>query len=225
MLLDKDKVLEGVRLALNKVDKARKDDQELALLLCLEELSTKLKSSSQLLSYTVTVSGNTREVTLEGDNSDLRYIFALKYGTGELQRVLRPIDSRIFLREYDNPSEAIGVPTKYTQLLSDGGFPKIKFNRPTEATDSLIVYYFPDIDEGNISLARSANAMIDGTLAYFFGKGTQEGQIYYQHFREMIKVARAGDDFIVNYQTRMQMSEDDVNIRGAGKIMFNRRSR
>lgn len=225
MLLDKDKVLEGVRLVLNKVDQARKADQELALQLCLEELSTKLKSSSQLLNYEISVAAGTREVTVEGSNTDLRYIYALKYGSGLTQNVLDHKDNKIFLREYDSPSEAAGIPTIYTHLSSSNGFPIVKFNKPTLSADTLTVYYFPDIDEGNISLARSATAMIDGTLAYFYGKGDERGAIYYQHFREMIKVARAGDDFTLNYQKSFRISKEDNDIRKAGRLMLNKRSR
>ena len=126
MKFDQTSVLALARLALDKSDKRRTDDLRLAMSAACDDMVLRMRSHSYVRSYTVDLAADDREVTLSGDNYDLKYIFALKIGTGDDQKVLIPEDEQQFLRDYDNPSEEADLPTYYSILEADeSGYPKV----------------------------------------------------------------------------------------------------
>ena len=225
MILDKSIVEQGVKLGMSSTDKARQEDIELAMILCLDDLANKLKSKSHMLNYDVTVSVDDRTKTLTGNNNDLKYIFAIKYGTGTEQVLMTYIDQKKFFVNYDSPSATSGTPSVFTILSSSEGFPIVKFNVPADSATTMTVYYYPDITPDNISFGRSAGMIVVGTKAYFYGIETDRGNNLYQQYKELVMGSRAGDHFMDRPGRRFEMSQADQDIRTVIKNIKNLRSR
>lgn len=225
MIFDKATVEQGVKLGMSPTDKSRQGDIELAMILCLDDLANKLKSKSHLLNYTESVAVSDRTINLTGNNNDLKFIFALKYQTGELQKLMDYVDQKKFLTNFDNPSATAGTPSRFTILDSDEGFPTVKFNVPADAATTLTVYYYPDITPDNISAGRSAGMIVMGTKAYFYGVETERGSILYQNYKELVMGTRGSDHFMAQPSKRFEMSQIDQNIRTVRQNLLDKRAR
>lgn len=214
MVFDQTSVLDLAKLALTKDDKRRTDDLRLAMSAACDEMVLRLRSHSFIRSYTSNLAINTRSTTLTGEEYDLKYIFALKIGSGDEQQVLIPVDEQQFLRDYDNPSESASLPTHYSILVAnDNGYPTIKFNCPLESPEVLTVYYYIDITTENVSAAKSITAITAGTLAYFFGTKSEQGAQYHNEFKEMCALMRGADTFDITKPKEFTLSREDKNIR------------
>lgn len=223
MQFDKSTVIQGMKMVMPPVDKGRTADINLSISLCLDDLSMKLQSVGVMKSYTESLSADTRTVTLEGDAIDLRDVYAIKYGTGSEQKVLEYKDPAVFLRTYDDPSATADVPSYWTILVASGGYPTVKFNCPTSEADTLTVYYFPDMTPDNMFMARSAAAIVEGALAYFYDIADR-GAAHYERYKELVKHMRASDTFTPKETKRIEMSIEDKNIRSTLTTIANRRS-
>lgn len=226
MLLDKASVIKGVKLGMASADKAKTQEIELALTLCLDDYTTKYKSKSMLKSYSATITANDRTVTLEGDNSDLKYIFALKYASGTANEVvLEYIDPSLWLEEYDSSQESANIPSKFTQLGSEFGKPTVKFNCPALSSTTMLVYYYPEVTGDDISNARTGAAIVVGTKAYFYGLESVEGARLYEAYKDLIGGARAADEYIADIKSQFKMNQDDRKIYSAAWRLKDRRAR
>lgn len=223
MIFDKSQVLDGVKLALDATQKRRTKDQELALGLCLDDMCMRLKSTSFLENYDVSLSAGDRTVNLTGWNMDLRYIFHIKLAGSSDKEPLDRIDPEQFLKDHDASDASRGEPHFYTVLESEIGYPTIKFDRPLQTDDTLTVYYFSDMTPDNISKARSIAAAVAGTLAYFHGTVEGEGLTYYQRYEQLVQLARASDSFESHAPAGFRMSEADRGIYANMRTIRNRR--
>ena len=224
MQFSKATVISGIKLALLNKERGRKKDIELSLSLCLDDLATRLQSDSMLSLTTKSVPISSRTVEVRGPSDNLRSIFALKWSTGDNQKVLTFVDKEKFLKNYDNPAETVEVPTFWTQLTSSEGYPVVKFDVPTSKADTLTIYYFADLTQDNLSAARSAAAVVTGSIAYFYGIADgSKGQNYYERFKEQVKSMRSSDSFRYDPFISIEMSEDDKSTLTVQENMRSRR--
>ena len=203
---------------------------------CLDDLSTRLVTKGLLTSYEVTIPVSTREYTILGEASDLRYLFYLKYGTGDLQVLLEYVDPEEFLRRYDNPSASVGVPKFFTIVDQAFGDPIIKFDKPTESSDTLVIFYAIDYSSANLGNLRSGSAVIAGTLGWFWGisDGRADpvtgqfipgrGQRSYGIYIELVKLMKASDHFIAKVKPKVGMNTFDRGVREIQGNIRDRRS-
>lgn len=212
-MFDKAAVFQLVDQGLEPGQRRMTTSKELALAACLDELGQRMRSKGFIRSYTATVTANTRSYTVRGDSDDLKSIYALKIGSGDEQRVLEYTDPQQFLRDYDDPNATAGMPSRFTVLVADEGFPVVRFNCPLESAESLLVYYHISLTPDNVGLARSISAAVAGTLAYFFGTTTEAGVGHYQRFRELVKLGREADSFTPDVSTEFRLCKQDRDIR------------
>lgn len=215
MQFDKTTIVAGMKMAMAPVEKAKTAQINLSIALCLDDISMKLQSIGMMTSYDVTIAADTRTVTIDGSGSDMRNLYALKYGTGNDQKVLIYVEPRQFMAKYDNPSQAAGTPAYFTILESSEGYPVVKFDVPALSATTMTVYYFMDYHEGNMGYGRSAVAIVAGSLAWFWGIADGgKGQNYYERYKELLASMRAADTFLPKETSMFTMSKADRDIRG-----------
>ena len=211
MMFDKTTIIDGAKVgirAVKKGDENRTDDIALALQLCLDDFSNRLKSEGFLTEDTQSVAVNDRSVALTGSYSDLKYLFVLKYENTFLDYV----GQEEFLRQYDDSDVTAGTPAYFTVLSADDGVPTIKLDKPIAVAGTLTFYYFPEITEGNISQLRSASALVNGTISYFYN-GTEVGNAMYGRFVVGVAQMRAADKFLARPSRRIMPSTFDRGVR------------
>jgi hypothetical protein len=222
-MFDKAAVFKLVNLALSPAQRRNTAGKEVALSACMDEMGQRLRSAGFIRSYTETISADDREVTLRGDNFDLRSIYALKLGTGSDARVLEYVAPQQFLRDYDAPDADAGDPQWFTQLKSVEGFPIIKFDVPVDAEDTLTVYYHVELTPDNLAMGRSFSAAAAGTLAWFFGIATEAGQSYYASFRDLVRLGRSADSYVPDAPSVFRLSKEDRDIRAVQSAVRSKR--
>jgi len=191
--------------------------------LCLDDLATRLKSDSMLTVDTDTIAAGTRETKLTGASNDLQHIYMLKYGTGASEILLEYKDPEYFVRNFDDPSVSAGTPTYYTILVADEGYPKVKFDVPTSASDTLTIYYILAPSLELISYFKSSAAIIHGTLAYFYGLKTPEGTALYANFNAAAARLRAIDSFLRHSVKQLSIGGAQLEAMKAAKNLRNNR--
>jgi len=211
MQFSKETILSGVKMALSPAARSRRNDLDMAMSLCVDDLSMKLQSVGMMTYKDETVAISTRTQTVSGDGGDLQYIYAVKFGTGSDQKLLEYVDQIMFLKQYDDPSATADEPTYYTILTSSEGHPTIKFDVPTSAADTMRVYYFAELTKETMTKIRSGSALVNGTLAYFLGTAG-EGAGYYERFKEGVKQMRASDNFRTKKHFEYGTSREDIVI-------------
>lgn len=224
MLFDKDQVIELVKKGLSPAEKKQGGSIELSLLAALDDIATRMKSVASVKSDTVSIAGGDRTATLSGSNDDLWQIYYLKYGTGNEQKLLTYVPVKRFLEDYDNPGIGSGIPSRYTILVTnDEGFPTIKFDVPASASDTLTVYYFAEQSAEDLSKFRSAAAVVQCTLAYFKGIGTEAGLVHYATFERLVELARSSDKFEARPEHMFSANKLDRTMNAVKFNMTNRR--
>ena len=211
----------------NVADAARADDITASLGLCLDDLATRFKAKGSFLkSDTASISVSDQTVSITGTQADFRHLFALRFATSDYIRILDYKDPKQFLRDHDVAITATnGKPSIYTVLTtSDEGLPTIKFDRPSDSTATLTIYYVPDITLGSINRAKSVSAIVNGSLAYFYGPGTTLGAGYYQTFKELVTHVRSSDDIHVSAISKFIPSRNDQEVNDIRWILRNKRS-
>lgn len=224
MIFDQAQIISAMGSQLTPAQRKQKGKVKSSLFLALDDLTMRLAQSSLLTSYEVAIAKGDRTVVLRGKASDLRYIFNLKFGSGENQGFLEWIDPEKFMKDFDNPAAGEGQPTRYTQLEAVDGFPKIKFDIPSSSASTLTVYYTSDLTADNINRARSSAVIVAGGLAYFHGVTSTLGMIQYRNFETLASLARASNDFKRPKSARFQVSKKDQQIMEAGRSIRNKRS-
>jgi len=219
MIFDKASAIKMVRVSLSSADKRRSEDIELSMGVALDEAAMRMRSAAFVLSYTLTFATGERTKTLTGNNNDLRSIFALKLGGGSTQRVLEYRTPQQFLRDHDDPSAGAGQPTFWTILVSEDGFPVVKVNVPLKTSETLTIYYYVVMTPDNVGVARSISAIVSGTLAHFYGIGTEQGIAHYQRFKELVVLARSSDTHSPEAQNTLPLSREDKTLRGVIRNM------
>ena len=225
MILDLANIRASVKEQLtNAKEKADGKRLNRAINNCLDDLSTRLVTKGMLTSYEDTLTAGTRTYTILGDAQDLRYLFALKYGSGALQLPLDYIDPDQFIKKHDDPSASAGVPRFYTIMDNDGGDPVIKFNVPTLNSDTLVIFYAIDYSSNNIDKLRSGSAVIAGTLAWFWGiSDGDRGERSYGIYIGLVALMRASDHFMIRPKKRLGINAFDRSVRTANNVFRNNR--
>lgn len=227
MLLDKGSIIAYVRDVIRKISPADANDDAAinrALVVCLDNLSNRLRSSGMLVSAETTVASAARTASNLGDAAYVRYIFAVKIGSGNTEKVLTFSPMDVFIREHDSPAAESGTPEYYT-VLADGttGQPTIKFDRPLSESMTLKVYFHPELTPDNMALARSLAAVSDGTLAHFFGIATEVGKNFYESYKDQIQGMLAGDRWASGQERKLQMGKTFRNARSIQRTIRNNR--
>ena len=223
MQFNKASTLELVRRSLSPRERKDISGQELALGMAIDDLATRLRSSQFLRSYDLSVASNKREKTVPGENNDLAHIFALKLGTGDKQRTLEYIDPQSFLRDFDAPDATAGDPNKYTILTySTDGWPVVKFEVPLDGADTMKVIYWLEVTP-ETPVPMPAAALVQGTLAYFWGTSSEKGFPTYERFKEAARMERAAADMNPNAQKRFRLSREDRSVLGIQAAIKGRR--
>lgn len=208
MYFDYAEVVKLMKLPMKPAQRKQNNNIRLAISAALDELSMRLRSTSFITSYSTSLAVATRETTLRGENEDLRFIYALKIGSGSYERVLEHVEPGEFLRSYDDADESAGYAGKWTQIKSSDGYPTIRFNKPLSVAETLVTYYWTDMTPDNIAVGRSISAVAAGGLKYFFGAHTPEGAVYDAQFRQLAALARSSDEFTPNVQRPMPLPAD-----------------
>jgi len=213
MQFDLAATIKAIKVSLTTAQKARGPDINTSISLALDDLSLRLRSKSFMTDYTLTVADAKREVELRGDNDDLRSIFALQIGSGVDQTVLDFVELNQFLRDHNSTTAAAGIPTKFTQTTANEGYPTVRFNKPLDGAQSLKVYYYLELSGENISASRSISAVVQGSLAYFHGLGSPQGQIHYKAFEDLAASSKGADSFVPETLVPIEIPRQDKLIK------------
>lgn len=213
MIFDKATVIAGIKDQLKPADKSKGKKIDRSLAFALDDYTLRLADSGLLTNYDVPVAANDRSVTISGENNDLKYLFAVKYGTGEDQIVLTHVDKKQFLRDYDDPSATAGDPKFFMILSNDEGFPVVKFNVPALDATTMTVYYWPDLTAENLGQSRSAVAPMTGAVAYFYGVTTEIGAIQYALFEKLAGLSKGSDHFLKRVEKKFDLNKFDRDVR------------
>lgn len=230
MIFDLESVINQIKRTLKNVnvaDAARADDITASLGLCLDDLATRFKAQGGFLkSYTESISVGDRTVTVTGTQNDFRNLFALRFATSDYIRILEYKDPQQFLRDHDTDITVTNSkPSIYTVLsTSDSGLPTIRFNRPSDSTATLTIYYVPDITLGSINRAKSVSAIVNGSLAYFYGLGEGRGLNFYNTYKELVTHMRSSDDIHVSAISKFISSRNTQEVGAIRWVLRNKRS-
>lgn len=213
MLFDLEAVQNSMKISMTAIDRRRSDHISLSLGLALDDLSMRLRSAAFLTSYEETVAANAREVTLRGNNDDLRAIFALQIGSGVDQRMMQYIERQQFLRDHNSATASAGQPSFFTILESTDGFPTVRFSLPLQAAETLKTYYYLELSPDNVSASRSIAAIVSLALGYFYGVDSPGGQAHYARGKELTVLSRGSDSFTPDAIIPIRMSRENQSIR------------
>ena len=214
-MINKDLIFKHVISNLTKAGDWKNDPEHLqrAFNLGSVDLATKFKEAGRMTSHTVTVTANDREKILTGGDYDLENIYFILYGTGSDQSPIyyRPLAE--FLKNYSNPSADAGTPEYWTLLGLDKntGFPKIKFDKPAESSTTMEVYYFSEVSPTDIRDAQGP-ALINVTIAYYYGTGSQKGWGYYAAFKANVADVRASGKKVEDPDSQFCQNDFDRQI-------------
>lgn len=213
MIFDKATVIAGIKDQLKPADKSKGKKIDRSLAFALDDYTLRLADSGLLTNYDVPVAANDRSVAIPGENDDLKYLFAVKYGTGDDQIVLTHVDKKQFLRDHDNPSAAAADPKFFMVLANDEGFPVVKFNVPALSATTMTVYYYPDMTAENLGQTRSGVAVMAGGVAYFYGIASEVGVVQYALFEKLSALSKGSDHFLRGVEKTFGLSKFDRDVR------------
>jgi hypothetical protein len=222
MILSKADILSAAKDSFSQIDSLKGARWERALMLAVDDMATRMRSRSLIRSYTQTLSANTRTVTLSGESDDLRFIWCMKLGAGDNERVLDYQDPEAFLQDYDSSTAEAGHPTKYTVLKQEDGFPVIKLESPLSESEDLLVYYWYNLTTEEVVALRSITALVLATQAFFSGLQTPEGQGLYNGYAELVKLARANELPVPRGGPKLPLPRSEVMLRRQVKAMMRR---
>lgn len=211
MLFDLDQITLAVKDHLSDTEKSKEEPIGRAIAECLDDLTMNLQSVGFVKTYNVSITAGDREVTLTGDNNDLRDILYLKIQTGDSQKLLEFKPVKEFLDKYDNPSASADTPTYFTIIMGADGFPTVKVDCPWLAADTMIVYYFSDYSPQSMAKMRTGAAIIQGTLAYFWGTHTVQGANCYLHYEKLVRKAINSDPWL-KHDAKIDLNKVDADV-------------
>jgi hypothetical protein len=225
MTFDKSTVLDLMKNGMTSADKKRSADIETALSAALSDYTLRMKSIGMLKEDTETTSDGDRTATLQGAESDLQGIFAVKIESGDDEVTLTYAAPKYFLEEHDSTQASAGTPSVYTILKNDDGWPIIKFNRPVSGARIIRYYYFASYTGATLAMARNSNAALSqGGKAYFYGIETDKGIACYATYKELTKLNRAADSFMPKEAMQRHLSRQDREIMGTVNSIRGRRT-
>lgn len=213
MLFDSETVRDAMKAQMETAEKRNSEKISTAIVSVLDDMGTRMRSVAMVKNYTESLATSDRTKTLTGNNNDLSYVYYLKIGTGEEQKLLRYRPPERFIEKYDNPSASAGTPAFYTIFESDDGSPTIKFDVPLAASNSLLVYYFAQTSQQNISRFRSMSAVVAGALAYFWGVASEKGMVQYGLYKELMGLTKESDKFNQRHDTKFVMNKFNKEVR------------
>ncbi len=213
MIFDKATVIAGIQDQLrSSADRSNLNKIERSLNFALDDYTLRLADSGLLTNYDISISAGDRTVSVPGENDDLKYLFIVKYGTGNDQKPLEFVDKKQFLRDYDNPNATAGTPRFFTMLSTTDGFPVLKFNVPALAATTITVYYWQDMTPENIGQTRSGVAIMAGGVAYFYGVlGGGAGE--YALFEKLAGLSKGSDHFLKKVEKKFNLNKFDRDVR------------
>ncbi len=223
MIFDKATVIAGIKDQLKPADRSKGKKIDRSLAFALDDYTLKLADSGLLTNYDVDVAADDRSVAIPGENDDLKYLFAVKYGTSDSQIVLTHVDKVQFLRDYDNPNATAADPKFFMLLSNDEGFPVVKFNVPALEATTMTVYYYPDMTAENLGQTRSGVAVMAGAVAYFHGIASDVGVVQYALFEKLAALSKGSDHFLKTVKKKLGLSRFDRNVRAHQATIRNRR--
>ncbi len=223
MIFDKATVIAGIKDQLKPADRSQLKKIARSLAFALDDYTLRLADSGLLTSYDEDVAADDRSVAIPGENDDLKYLFAVKYGTGDSQIYLEHVDKERFLKKYDNPNAAAADPKFFMILSNDEGFPVVKFNVPALEATTMTIYYYPDMTAENLGQTRSGVAVMAGAVAYFYGVFSGEGAVQYALFEKLAALSKGSDHFLKTVKKKFGLSQFDQNVRAHQATIRNRR--
>jgi len=223
VIFDKATVIAGIKDQLRSAaDRGNLKKIERSLSFALDDYTLRLADSGLLTNYDVSISAGDRTVSIPGENDDLKYLFIVKYGTGEDQKPIDFVDKKQFLRDHDNPAATAGTPKFFTILSTTDGFPVLKFNVPALAATTITVYYWLDMTPENIGQTRSGAAITVGAVAWFYGIGGA-GAIEYAAYEKLAALSKGSDHFLKKVEKKLDLNKFDRDVRVLqGQIRFKR---
>ncbi len=223
-MINKTFILRQAKTYLPADDRHKEQQLNDAYELGVTDLFNKFLSSDRLLMKEIDVAASARTVDLLADQ-DIDSLFYIRYGTGETQKLLTYIPLSEFLKKYSNPSAEVGTPTYYTLMgiNPESGLDQIKFDVPAVSATTLELYYYMDVNLGLVKGSQGP-ALINVTVAYFFGVGSEQGRGYYQAYRINIGDARAKNKKVVDKESRFIPNQTDANIESVRRNMRNNRA-
>ncbi len=213
MIFDKATVIAGIKDQLRSAaDRGKLKKIERSLSFALDDYTLRLADSGLLTNYDVSISAGDRTVSIPGENDDLKYLFRVKYGTGDSQKTIDFVDKKQFLRDHDSPAATAGTPRVFTILSTTDGFPVLKFDVPALAATTITVYYWLDMTPENIGQTRSGAAITVGAVAWFYGPGSG-GAAEYAAYEELASLSRGSDHFLKKVEKRFGLNKFDRDVR------------
>ncbi|MCK5128081.1 MAG: hypothetical protein KAR42_17630 [candidate division Zixibacteria bacterium] len=193
-----------------------------SFMFAVAEVSSKLMESHRVAKVTVNITSGDREITLSGLDSDLSQIYYLLYGAGDTQEVLEHIDLAAFLKDHNSSDASAGIPSKFAFVNSDDDGITIRFNVPAEGSTTMEVWYFRDMDVNAMRDAKGP-ALLNLTIGYFHGVGTEAGAPYYGIGRGLIGDIRANAKPVRDEESQFVSSRFDRSVKVTRASMRNRR--
>ena len=97
MIFDKATVIAGIKDQLRTAaDRGQLKKIDRSLNFALDDYTLRLADSGLLTDYDVNISAGDRTVSVPGENDDLKYLFVVKYGTGDDQKTIEFVDKKQF---------------------------------------------------------------------------------------------------------------------------------
>lgn len=223
MPFDASQVMENIKRGMSPNDKKQTSNHQLALASCLDDMALRYKSIAGVSNYEVSITAGDRSITLSGTNDNLQDIWFIKIGSGVDQKTLIYKSPEVWFDNYDNPAVGAGIPTYYTIIAVDNGFPIVKVDVPFSAPDTMLVYYFLYADQNRLSGFRSTAAITIGAKAYFYGIETEKGAALYANFANLIVLSKAQDDYKKKSQRKFAVNKIDQSVMTQIKVYNNER--
>jgi len=227
MRLDKEKVLSMVRETVRNInadDASKSSQMEDALILALDDLSSRMQAKSGLTSYDVSLSKGSTEFVVRGAAEDLQHVYAVQLiSTDESRKCLLDWkDPDQFLSDQDTQygyvQRQYQYPTKYTSISAEDGFYVLRLDVAADQAYSARVYYFPEVSPETVGYLSNASVVVNGTVAYFYN-GTEVGDKMLTRFLAGVARARANNDVRARPEKKIEMETSQSEIRqGVGSI-------
>ena len=216
-------IIKQVKETLPVAERDRDGHIDRSFLFAVADFSTRLMKQDRLSMNTESVALNTRELSLTGDEMDMDTIYYLLYGTGDDQVVLEYADQDKFFKDYNSSEATASTPSHFTFIgLDDSDNIRIRFNCPADSATTMEVWYYKEVNAESIR-STEGPVLVNFTLAYFWGVGSQEGLPYHRMGTTLIKSAKANAKRVQDNECGFVPNRFDKNIAALRQTLRNSR--